>query len=132
MSNISSSDQIEQMIISEAKADAKQIIQKAEVSARELIEVAQENAQSTLSGWADRRKQMAERSGDRIIGKARNDAHMRIMSAKAKMIDTAFQEAQTQFEKERGTARYKAFLKNLIINAGIQVGGGDLIVLARK
>ncbi len=120
------------MIINAAKADAKRIVREAEVIARELIETAQENAKSNLAGWTARQKQMAERSGDRIIGKARNEAHMRIMSAKAKIIDAAFQEAQKQFGKERSTARYKAFLKNLITNAGIQIGGGGLIVLARK
>ncbi len=132
MSNSSPSAQIQQTIINDAKSEAKRIVKDAEITAKQLIEDSQENAHANLVGWAERRKQMAQGSGDRIIGKARNDAHMRIMTAKANMIDSAFVQAQKQFEKEQGTAKYKTFLKNLIISAGVQIGGGDLIVLARK
>ncbi|MFX1319699.1 MAG: V-type ATP synthase subunit E [Promethearchaeota archaeon] len=124
--------QIEKTIIDEAKAQAKKIVGDAEVAARQLTEEALENAQSNLTGWAARRKQMARGIGDRILGKARNDAHMRVMNAKATMIDEAFKQARKQFEKERGSAKYTTFLKNLIIDAGIQIGGGDLVVLTRK
>lgn len=132
MSTSSAGEQIQNTIIEEAKAEAKKIIKDAEVAARQLAEEALENAHSNLAGWADRRKQMAQTTGDRLIGKARNDAHMRTMNAKANMIAQAFEQARKRFEKERGTAKYKAFQKNLIINAGIQIGGGELVVLARK
>lgn len=132
MSAFSPADQIEKAIIDEAKAQAKKIVEDAEVAARQLTEEALENAQSNLAGWAARRKQMAQGTGDRILGKARNDAHMRVMNAKAAMINEAFQQARKQFEKERESAQYKTFLKNLITNAGIQIGGGDIVVLVRK
>ena len=132
MSNISATAEIEKTIISEAKTEAKRIVNEAEAAARQLLEDSQENAQANLTGWAERRKQMAQGSGDRILGKARNDAHMRVMNAKAQMIDEAFVQVRKRFEKERGTAKYKAFLKSLIIDAGIQIGGGDLVILARK
>jgi V/A-type H+-transporting ATPase subunit E len=132
MSESPAADQIQKTIIVEAKAEAAKIVEDAEVAAQQLTEEALENAQSNLAGWAARRKQMAQGTSDRILGKARNDAHMRVMNAKAKMIDEAFQKAQKRFEKERSSAKYKAFLKNLIIDAGIQMGGGNLIILARK
>lgn len=129
----SAADMIQKTIVDEAKADAKRMIAEAEVSARQLTEGATENAKTNLVGWADRRRQMAQASGDRIIGKARNDAHMKILDAKARIINDAFEQARKRFEKERGTAQYKTFLKNLIISAGIQIGGGgDIIVNARK
>jgi len=132
MTASSAADQIEKTIIDEAKAQAKKIVEDAEVAARQLTEEALESAQSNLTGWAARRKQMAQGTGDRILGKARNDAHMRVMNAKAAMIDEAIQQARKQFEKERSSAQYTKFLKNLIIDAGIQIGGGDLVLLARK
>jgi vacuolar-type H+-ATPase subunit E/Vma4 len=132
MSTSSAGEQIQNTIIEEAKAEAKKIIKDAEVAAGQIAEEALENAQSNLAGWADRRKQMAQTTGDRLIGKARNEAHMRTMNAKANMIAQAFEQARKRFEKERSTAKYKTFLKNLIINAGIQIGSGELVVLARK
>lgn len=128
----SAADVIQKTIVDEAKADAKRMIAEAEVSARQLTEEATENAKTNLVGWADRRRQMAQASGDRIIGKARNDAHMKILDAKARIINDAFEQARKRFEKERGTAQYKTFLKYLIISAGIQIGGGDIIVNVRK
>ena len=132
MSASSAANQIEKTIIDEAKAHAAKIVKEAQVTAQQLTEDALENAQLNLAGWAARQKQMAHGTGDRILGKARNDAHLRIMNAKAVMIDEAFQQARKQFEKERSSAKYKKSLKTLIIDAGIQIGGGDLVVLARK
>jgi vacuolar-type H+-ATPase subunit E/Vma4 len=132
MSALSAADQIQNIIVEEAKTDAKQIVKEAEVAARQLTEEALTNARANLTGWTTRRKQMAQGIGDRIVGKARNDAHMRVMNAKASMIDAAFEQARKLFEKERGSTKYNTFLKNLIINAGVQIGGSDLVVLARK
>lgn len=132
MSKGSAADVVQKTIIDDAKAEAKRIVDEAEVAGRQRAEEALENARTSLTSWADRRRQMAQDSGDRILGKAQNDAHMKILEAKAKVIDGAFVLARKQFEKERSQARYKTFLKNLIINAGTQIGGGDIVVLSRK
>lgn len=108
------------------------MIDNAEVSARQLTEQAIENTRANLAGWADRRRQMAQDASERIIGKARNDAHMKILDAKAQLINNAFEETKKKFEKEHNTAQYKTFLKNLIINAGIQIGGSEVVVMTRK
>jgi len=132
MSKGSAADTVQQTIIDDAKAEAKRIVSEAEVAGRQRTEKALENARTNLTGWAERQRQMAQDSGDRVLGKAQNDAHMKILEAKAKIIDDAFVQAQKRFEKERSQARYKTFLKNLIIDAGTQVGGSDIVVLARK
>ena len=132
MSKGSAADTVQKAIINDAKAEAKRIVDEAEVASRQRTEEALENARTNLTGWAERRRQMAKDSGDRVLGMARNDAHMKILETKAKIIDDAFVRAQKRFEKERSLARYKTFLKNLIIDAGTQIGSGDIIVLARK
>jgi vacuolar-type H+-ATPase subunit E/Vma4 len=132
MSESSATVKIQNTIVKEAKASAKRMVGEAEVAARELIEQAKENARNNLSGWLDRRRQAAQNSGDRIIGKARNDAHMKILDTKARLIDEAFEKAKKQFEKELGTTRYKALLKKLIINAGLQISGSAIVIVTRK
>ena len=123
---------IKQTIIDDAKAEAEIIIRNAESSAKQLSETALVNARNDLAGWADRQKKMAQNAGDRITGKANNDAHMKLLDAKARIISEAFDTAQNQFGKERGKAQYKAFLKGLIIAAGTQIGGGNLVVFSHK
>jgi len=132
MSESAAAVKIQTTIVNEAKASAKRVVEDAEVASRQLIEQAKDNARRNLAGWLDRRRQAAQNSGDRIIGKARNDAHMKLLDSKARLIEEAFEKAKKQFEKEIGTARYKTFLKNLIIDAGIQIGGSDVVVVTRK
>ena len=132
MSESSAADTIQQTIIDEANAEAKKILREAEMEAKKLREEALTKARASLAGWAERQRQMAQGIGDRVVGKARNDAHMRVLDTKAQLIDNAFTEARKRFEKERTTAQYKSFLKNLMISAGIQIGGGDIVIKARK
>ncbi|MFW9832176.1 MAG: V-type ATP synthase subunit E [Candidatus Thorarchaeota archaeon] len=132
MSQTSAADTIRQTIIQDAKVKAKQIVEEAKVLERKLTDEASQNAQASLAGWAERRRQMARGIGDRVIGKARSDAHMRVLDARARMIEVAFGEAKKRFENERIKVQYKKFLKTLIINAGVQIGGGDIVVLSQK
>jgi vacuolar-type H+-ATPase subunit E/Vma4 len=123
---------IQASIVSDAEREAKRILKEAEEAAKKLIQDAREAARSQLGGWADRQRQMALSTGDRLLGKARSDAHMRVLDAKAAVVTSAFDAARKQFDKERGKALYKTFLKGLVTAAGKQIGGGDLVVSGRK
>jgi V/A-type H+-transporting ATPase subunit E len=132
MSPPSASETIQQTIIEDATAEAKRIIREAEIEAKQIEMKARENAQVQLEGWANRQRQMAQGAGDQVLGKARNDAHMRLLDAKASIIAQAFANARKRFKKERSKAQYKKLLKSLIIQAGFQIKGGNLVILARK
>jgi vacuolar-type H+-ATPase subunit E/Vma4 len=123
---------IQRSIVSDADVEAKRILKEGEQAAKKLTQDAREAAKSQLAGWADRQRQMALGTGDRLLGKARSDAHMRVLDAKAAVVTSAFDEARKQFDKERSKAQYKAFLKALVTAAGKQIGGGDLVVSGRK
>lgn len=132
MTKASASEYISRTIIDEANAEAKRIVREAEKAAKQLSDEALVRAKANLVGWSERQRQMAQGTGDRVVGKARNDAHMRILDAKARLIGETFDQAKKRFEKERASAQYKTFLKNLIINAGTQINDIDIIVLVRK
>jgi vacuolar-type H+-ATPase subunit E/Vma4 len=123
---------IRRSIVDDAEAESKRILKEAEQGVRKLGQDAREAARSQLAGWADRQRQMALGTGDRLLGKARSDAHMHVLNAKAALVTSAFDEVRKQFDKERGKAQYKALLKALVIAAGKQIGGGDLVVAGRK
>jgi vacuolar-type H+-ATPase subunit E/Vma4 len=123
---------IKQSILSDAKAEARRILKEAEKAAAKIEADGKASAQAQLAGWADRQRQFARGRGDRLLGKARSDSHMRILDAKAALISEAFSKAHQRFEKERSKSQYKTFLKGLIIAAGEQIGGGTLVILSRK
>ncbi len=126
-----STTSIQQSILQDAKAEAQRILKEAEKAAAKIVADGQVSAKAQLAGWAERQRQIARGRGDRLLGKARSDAHMQILDAKAALITEAFNKARQRFEKERSKAQYKAFLKGLIISAGGQIGGGNLVILAR-
>lgn len=123
---------IRQTILADAKKEAEKIVRDAQAEAKKITRDAHQRAQDNLTGWDARQRQMAQGVGDRVLGKARNDAHMLVLDAKAQLITEAFNQARKYFQKERGKAQYKTLLKNLIINAGTQIGGGTLFAFARK
>lgn len=123
---------IQRSILDDAEVESKRILKEAEQGAKKSVQDAREAARSQLAGWADRQRLMALGTGDRLLGKARGDAHMHILDAQAALVTSAFDEARKQFEKERSKAQYKALLKALVIAAGKQIGGGDLVVSGRK
>ena len=123
---------MQHVIVDDAEAESKRVLKEAEQAAKKVMQEAREAARTQLAGWADRQRQMASSSGDRLLGKARSEAHMHVLDAKAALVTSAFEEARKLFDKERTKAQYKALLKALVIAAGKQIGGGDLVVSGRK
>lgn len=123
---------IQQSILKDANTEAQRILKEAEKAAAKIRADGQISAKAQLAGWAERQRQIARGRGDRLLGKAQSEAHMRILDAKAALITEAFNKARRRFEKERSKAKYKTFLKGLIIAAGEQIGGSNLVILARK
>jgi len=125
-------DAIRQSILADAEREARRIVEEAKREAKSLVEEARQRAEAGLSGWADRQRQMITNEGERLLGSARGQAHMRILEAKARLISQAMEEARRQLDKDRATPRYKALLMGLIRDAATQIGGGDLVVLVRR
>ncbi|MFX1474202.1 MAG: V-type ATP synthase subunit E [Promethearchaeota archaeon] len=126
-----SATSLRRVIIRDARTKADKITKEAEAEARVLEKEAQQRAKTQLAGWADRQREAAQRAGAQIIGQAQRQAQMQILDTKSKLISSAVDKARQRIEKERGQTQYKTLLKELIISAGVQIGG-DLVVLARK
>jgi len=123
---------IRQSILEDAEREASRIVAEAKREAKSIVEEARKLAEANLAGWMDRQRQMVTNEGERLLGAARGQAHMRILEAKARLISQTMEEAQGRLEKERGSSRYKELIKGLILDAGIHIGGGDLVVLVRR
>ena len=122
---------LRRVILRDARRKAEKITKDAETEARTMEKEAQKRAKAQLAGWADRQRETARRAGDQIIGQAQRQAQMEILETKSRLITSAIDNSRKRMEKERGQTPYKTLLKELIISAGIQIGG-DIVVLARK
>ena len=122
---------LRRLIIRDAKNKAGRITKDAETAAQALEKETKQRTKAQLAGWADRQRETARRAGDKITGQTQRQAQMQILDTKSRFIASAVERARQRLEKERGQTQYKTLLKELIISAGVQIGG-NLTILARK
>lgn len=122
-------EKIEEIIINEAKAKAEEIITKAKEKAQKILDEAKREAEKEVNEIISRRKVDAEARARRIISEARLEARLKLLNAKEEVISNAFDTALERLKEFCQTPEYKEVLENLIKDAAITIGGGNLEVL---
>ena len=122
-------EKIEEIIINEAKAKAEEIITKAKEKAQKILDEAKREAEKEVNEIINRRKADAEARARRIISEARLEARLKLLNAKEEVISNAFDTALERLKEFCQTPEYKEVLENLIKDAAITIGGGNLEVL---
>ena len=122
-------EKIEEIIINEAKAKAEEIIAKAKEKARKILDEAKREAEKEVNEIINRRKADAEARARRIMSEARLEARLKLLNAKEEVISNAFDTALERLKEFCQTPEYKEVLENLIKDAAITIGGGNLEVL---
>ena len=122
-------EKIEEIIINEAKAKAEEIITKAKEKAQKILDEAKREAEKEVNEIINRRKVDAEARARRIISEARLEARLKLLNAKEEVISNAFDAALERLKEFCQTPEYKEVLENLIKDAAITIGGGNLEVL---
>jgi len=122
-------EKIEEIIINEAKAKAEEIITKAKEKAQKILDEAKREAEKEVNEIINRRKADAEARARRIMSEARLEARLKLLNAKEEVISNAFDTALERLKELCQTPEYKEVLENLIKDAAITIGGGNLEVL---
>lgn len=122
-------EKIEEIIINEAKAKAEEIITKAKEKAQKILDEAKREAEKEANEIINRRKADAEARARRIMSEARLEARLKLLNAKEEVISNVFDTALERLKEFCQTPEYKEVLENLIKDAAITIGGGNLEVL---
>ncbi len=122
-------EKIEEIIIKEAKEKAENITAKAKEKAKEVLNKAQQEAEKAAKEIIDRKRAEAESQARRILSEAKLEARLKILNAKEQLISEVFDEAVKRLKGFSQSTQYKAALENLIKDAAMIIGGGDLEVL---
>ena len=122
-------EKIEEIIINEAKEKAENIIAKAKEKAKKVLDEAKREAEKEAEEIINKRKTEAEAEARRILSEAKLEARLKILNAKEQLISEAFDEAIKNLKEFSQSTQYKNALENLIKDAAIIMGGGDLEVL---
>jgi len=122
-------EKIEEIIINEAKAKAEEIIAKAKEKIQKLLDDAKKEAEKEVNDIINKQKADAEAQARRILSEARLEARLKLLNAKEDIISDVFNEALERLKEFAQSPNYKQTLENLIKDAALIIGGGNLEVL---
>jgi len=122
-------EKIEEIIINEAKAKAEEIIAKAKEKIQKLLDDAKKEAEKEVNDIINKQKADAEAHARRILSEARLEARLKLLNAKEDIISDVFNEALERLKEFAQSPNYKETLENLIKDAALIIGGGNLEVL---
>ncbi len=126
-------DKIVSSIIQEAQSKADEIIQEAESESNSIIEAGKKEAQLEKEKILEDAKKQSRMKYQQIISEAKMNARRADLEAREEVIEESFQKA---FEKLRilastSSSEYKQSLIEIITEASMECGGGDLQVLIK-
>lgn len=127
----STSDPIEAMktkILRDAADSAKKIISEAKKEAKKTSEEVKDEMKKVEETEKREIKERIEESKRKRIAEEKTEHIRRLQSYKTDIIESVFDKALQRLKEYSETKQYKQSLKRLIIEAGISIGGGDLIV----
>ncbi len=130
----SGADKIVSSIIQEAETEANAIIEKAEIEANSIIETGEKKAHLEKEKILDEAKKQSQMKYQQIISEAKMNARRSDLEAKEELIEESFHKAQEKLKNIAFTssAEYKQSLIEIITEAALEAGGGDLVVQLKE
>ncbi|OWT33095.1 V-type ATP synthase subunit E [Methanobrevibacter sp. 87.7] len=130
----SGAEKIVSNINSNAQAKADEIIQEAQNKAAEIASQAEKDASAQQKKIIADGKKQAQMKHQQIISEARMNQRRAELGAKEEVIEMAFSKAINDLTDiaSTGDSKYVDSLINMIKQAAIEIGGGDLIVQVKE
>ncbi len=127
-------DKIVSSIVSDAQIKAKSLTEKAEKRSNSILLQGEEKALMEKNKiLADAEKQ-ANMKYQQVISEAKMNSRRMELEAREEIIEEAFQKAEEKLKEiaSSESSEYINSLKEIITEAAIEIGGGELIVLLKK
>lgn len=123
-------EKITESLRKEAEEEKKNIISEAEEKAEEKKSEAREEAEEKAEEIIEEGKRKAEAETKKILSTARTKARRKKLEFKDEMSEEVFERAMKKLDELKDdNSKYRKIMKNLIIEGGISIEGGDLEVL---
>ncbi len=123
-------DKIIQQIEEKSKKKEESILQEGKEKAEQKKLESEREAEKVKKKILENGKREAERTKRRILANARRKSRQRKLEAREEIIEEVFDLTKDQLDEMReNSEEYKDILKNVIVEAGLTVGGGELEVL---
>ncbi|MEA2070200.1 MAG: V-type ATP synthase subunit E family protein [Asgard group archaeon] len=119
-------------IITQAEQEANEIIREAEKQKAEILAKAQKEAVQEKEEYLEDKEKAVRERKEQKLASINLEARRKILNKKEALIQQIFEQAREELAKLSKKAGYKKILNQLIIEAGVGIGGGDLVITARK
>ncbi len=130
----SGTDKIISSIMSEAQDKADKIIQDAQAEVDQINADATKNAEAEKNKILENGKKQSDMRYQQIISEAKMNARRAELGAKEEIIEAAFDKAVDELSQKASAndSQYVNSLVDMIKEAGIEIGGGELIVKVKE
>jgi len=127
-------DKIVSSIMSDAQIKADSILGKAEEESNSILEAGQKEALMEKEIILEEAKKQSNMKFQQIISEAKMNARRMELEAREEIIEEAFKTAEEKLKEiaSSDSAGYKESLKQNIIEAATEIGGGELVVFLKE
>lgn len=123
-----STEPIRRKIIRDAEKQAHRLEAEAKDKATEILNAAKERTKEMREAELERRKKYIDETIRQRIAETKVEHHRRIQALKSGLIEDTFNKLREQLQKYVEKQAYLETLNNLIIEAGVALGGGELLI----
>jgi vacuolar-type H+-ATPase subunit E/Vma4 len=121
-------DKIKEEINKQTSSELELIEKEINEKIKDIEEATEKEIEKIVSSIEESGKSNAENQAKRELGKVRLEAKMKYLSEKEKGVNDVFSEGKEKLKALTQTPEYSNILSELIISAGVSLGGGNLTV----
>ena len=127
-------EKIVSSILSDAKFKADSITEEAENESKSILEEGEKIALMEKEKILEDGKKQSAMRYQQIISEAKMKSRRMELDSREEVIEESFKKAEEKLMKiaSSESAEYKESIKNIITEAALEIGGGDLIILLKN
>ncbi|NYB51501.1 MAG: V-type ATP synthase subunit E [Methanobacteriaceae archaeon] len=127
-------EKIVSSIMSDAQVKAESILAEAEKEKQSILSEGEAQAAAEKEKILENAQKTAQMRYQQIISEAKMNSRRMELEAREEVIEEAFKKAEEQLKQiaSSDATEYKTSLEKVITEAGVEIGGGDLIVLVKE
>ncbi len=127
MSDANSKNPMHEKILADAKEEAQRIISEAENKAKEIMLQAKTMTEERKTIDENQMRKGIEQTRREQISEITTEQNRRLQLFKTGIVNNIFDEALKRLEKYSDSKQYVGKLKELIVEAGVTLGAGELV-----
>lgn len=127
-------EKIVSSIMSDAQIKADSILAEAEKENQSILSEGEAQAVAEKEKILENAQKTAQMRYQQIISEAKMNSRRMELEAREEIIEEAFKKAEEKLKEiaSSDASEYKASLEKVITEAGIEIGGGNLIILVKE